>query len=296
MTYEPRSRGIRSRRSSPKKASREKKDKNEESYFYEEPVPVDPGQLSGRVTNALQHLGNQRFPLPPFSEHFKRWRNDVDEVLAEFTTALPQAIDEEYKAAVTKLLEDIRVEFDKRIDTEKNVASELSTVQQQLSTCELELSKLEQEQRKKREDVKRGHEKSKKKILNEIDALDRHRLRLLKQKPTFLEKLLGKSKSGLEESANKIQARKTSLAGNEKGLQHQLDDLKSDYEEKRKSLLEQEKSLKEKLTGLRSSNTDDALEMRNNACQGLSQAVLSSVDRVSAHPKEEPDSAPQTPS
>jgi len=286
MTYEPRSRGIRSRRTSPKKASREKKDKNEESYFYEEPVPVDPAQLSAKVTNALQHLGNQRFPLPPFSEHFTRWRNDVDEILAEFTAALPRAVDEGYKAEVTKLLTEVRVEFDKRIDAEKNLDSEVSAVQQQLSMCELELSKVEQEQRKKREDVKRGHEKSKKKILSEIDALDRQRLRLLKQKPTFLQRLLGKSKSGLEESTSRIQSKKSSLEGNEKGLQHQLDNLKSGYEGRRRSLLEQEKLLKEKLAGLRSSNADDALEMRKNACQGLSQAVASSVERMNAQPKE----------
>jgi hypothetical protein len=287
MTYEPRSRGIRSRRTSPKKASREKKEKNEEAYFYEEPVPVDREQLSARVMNSLEHLGNQRFPLPPYSEHFNRWRNDVDEVLTEFTTALPQAVDEEYKLTVAKLLGEVRSEFDKRIQTENKMTSEVSELQQQLSTCELELSKLEQEQRKRREDIKRGHEKSKKKILGEIEALDRQRLRLLRKKPTVFERLLGRSKSGLEDSASKIQSRKNNLAGTEKGMQHQLDDLKSNYEERRRNLVEQEKLLREKLTGLRSSSSDDAVEVRKNVCQALRLAVAGSVERLNAQPKEE---------
>ena len=295
MSYEPRSCGIRSRRTSTKKASRERKDDREKAYFYQEPVPVDREQLSARVMNSLEHLGNQRFPLPPFSEHFNRWTKDIDAVLTEFTTNLPEAADEEYKLTVAKLLGEVRGEFDKRIEAETKWASELSELQHQLSTFELELSKVEQEERKRKEDLRRGHEKSKKKILNEIEAIDRRRLRLLRKKPTVLERLFGRSKSELEDSASKLQSRKQSLAGTEKGLQRELDDLKTDYEAKRGKLVERNKSLKDKLTGLKSGSlVDDALEIRKNVCQALRQAVAGSVERLNTPPKENTQETPNT--
>jgi len=298
MSYEPRSRGIRSRRTPPKtskKASRERKDEQEQAYFYQEPAPVDREQLSARVMNSLEHLGNQRFPLPPFSEHFNRWTKDVDAVLTEFTTTLPEAVDDEYKQTVAKLLGEVRGEFDKRIEAETKWASELSELQHQLSNYELELSKVEQEERKRKEDVRRGHEKSKKKILSEIEAIDRQRLRLLRKKPTVLERLFGKSKAELEDSASKLQSRKESLVGTEKGLQRELNDLKSDYEARRRKLVERNKSLKEKLTELKSSSlVDDALEMRKNACQALRLAIAGSVERLNTQPKENTQDTPNT--
>ena len=286
MSSEPRSRGIRSRRISTKKASRDRKDNQKETYFYQEPTPVDREQLSSRVMNSLEHLGNQRFPLPPFSEHFNRWSKDVNEVLSEFTTTLPEAADEEYKSTVAKLLGEVGVEFNKRIEAETRLDSELAEIQHQLATSEMELSKLEQEERKRKEDVKRGHEKSKRKILNEIEAIDRQRLKLLRKKPTILEKLFGRSKTELQDSTSKIQSKKDSLVGTEKGLQRQLEDLKTGYGTERRKLIEQNRRLREELTGLRSSSVDDALEMRASVCQALRQAVTGSVQRLNAQPKE----------
>jgi len=286
MTYEPRSRGIRFRRTSTKKASKEKKNEKE-TYVYEERVPVDPEQVYAKVMNSLEHLGNQRFALPPFAEHFKRWTTDLDSVLEEFTTTIPQATDEEFKQTTTSLLVDLKSELDKRIDAEKKVASELSDLQHQLSARELEITQLEQEQRKRRESLKRNYEKSKRQLQSEIAVLDRHRNALLKMKPTFLQKLLGKSNTGLEESSNKAQSKRNSLAGKEKGMQHQIEDLKSDYATKRKGLDERANVLREKLVGLKSASIDDALEMRKNVCQGIREAVTRSRERLSAISKEE---------
>jgi hypothetical protein len=286
MTYEPRSRGIRFRRTSTKKASREKKSEKE-TYFYEERTPVDLEQLSAKVMNSLEHLGNQRFALPPFAEHFKRWTTDLDAVLEEFTTAIPKAVDEEYKQTSAKLLGELKGELDKRIEAEKRIASELSELQHQLSKCELEIDKLEQDQRKRREELKRGYEKSKRQLQSEITALDRHRIALLKKRPSFLERLLGKSNAGLEESASKAQSKRDNLAGKEKGMQHQLEDLKTDYAGKRKDLDDRANMLREKLTGLRSASIDDALEMRKNVCQALREVVGNSLGRLNSKPKEE---------
>jgi early endosome antigen 1 len=287
MTYEPRSRGIRSRRTSTKKSSREKKNEQREAYFYEEPVPVDREQLSAKVMNSLEHLGSQRFALSPFAEHFRRWIKDLNAVLTEFTTSIPEAADEEYKLAASKLLADINTELEKRIEAEKRVESELSELQHQLSTCELEISNVEQEQRKRREDMKRDYERSKRQLQSEINALDRHRLALIKKKPSLLERLFGTPKAGLEESASKIQSRKDNLVGKEKGLQNRLENLRSGYSGKRRELDEREKILREKLTGVKSTSVDDALEMRRDVCRALGQAVASSLERLEARSKEE---------
>jgi len=288
MSYEPRSRSrsLRPHRLTAKKTSRDRKDE-EEAYIYREPVLVDSGQLSASVMNALGHLGNQRFPLPPFSEHFNRWTKDIDAVLAEFTASLPDAADDEYKSTISKLIGDVKGEFDKRIQAETKLAAELSELQHQLATCELELSMVEQEERKRKEEVKRGHEKSKRKLLNEIEVIDRRRLNLLRKKPTVLERIFGRSKAELEDSTSKIQARKQTLEGTEKGFQLEMNELKTDYEARRKKLVERDSALKEKLSNLKSSSVDDALEIRKRTCEALRQAVAGSVQRLNMKPKKE---------
>ena len=82
MSYEPRTRGMRSRRTATKKpASKPNKGGEQKEVFYEENIPVNPQDVSSRVINALEHLGNQRFGMAPFAEHFQRWILDIESVL-----------------------------------------------------------------------------------------------------------------------------------------------------------------------------------------------------------------------
>lgn len=280
MSFEPRMRGTRFRRTTTKKQSREKKEEHETAVFYQEEAPANPAQVSLGVLNALQHLGTQRFALPPFSEHFERWIKDVESTLTEFEAELPKVADQSYRMTVERILSDVQQDFHKRIDAEKGSSEALSKLQQELTSCELELSRLEREHRRRMNETKRGHEKSLEALRSEIDLLDRQRLKLLRRAPTILERILHRSGSKLEDSTIALQSKRTVMGTKEATLKHDLDNLREGYETSRKKLAEQQQSLKAKLSELKGNRLDDALETRTATCQELSRAVTEAIDRL----------------
>jgi hypothetical protein len=160
MTAEPRMRGNRFQRPTRKKKSREKTGIAEDTFPYQEEVTVDPLQVSSKAMNALEHLGMQRFALPPFSEHFDRWIKDVEVVLTEFETTLPNIADEEYRASVRNIMLSLRQTLHKQVESERNSSGESAKVIQELNSSELELSKLEHEYRKATYETRKKHEKA----------------------------------------------------------------------------------------------------------------------------------------
>ncbi len=281
MGFEPRMRGTRFRRPATKKqSSKEKREEHETSVFYQERIPVDPSQVSSRILNSLEHLGSQRFILPPFSEHFERWIKDVESILAEFETELPDVSDQAYRETVDGFLSNVQEALRKRVDAEKGNSEAISKLQQELIPCELELSKLAHEYRTRTHETKRGYERSFEALRGEIDSLDKRRLKLLRKGSSILEKILHRSVAKVEESTGALQSKRADLGSKEATLKGDLDNLRADYENKRKRLAERQQSLKAKLSEFKGDRLDDALEVRRAACQELCRAVAEAVARL----------------
>jgi len=295
MSYEPRTRGMRSRRTATKKtALKEKRTSQENAFPYREVVPVNEHEVSSRVTNALEHLGNQRFALPPFYEHFQRWMKDVDSVLADFKNSIPDAADEQYEATIETLMENIRSELTKRIDEEKALSHQVTDLQQQFSTYELQIADLEKEQRNRTNEAKRGYERSIDRIRGEIEALDAQRLKLLRKKPTILDRILGRSRVQIEGSSHSLQSKRSDLQVKEEKLKRQLDGLRSNYQEKRTQVSKQGEELKQQLAELKNSTLDDAMEIRRSVCEQIRLAVEASLARLNKQTPETPQEGSPT--
>ena len=281
MTYEPRSRGMRSRRIATKKpASKDKRESEESEFAYEENVPVNPQEVSARAMNALDHLGSQRFGMPPFSEHFRRWMIDIESVLDDFRSSLPDAANEHFDATVARLVSNIRNELNGRINAEEGLWAKITELLRQLADNERELAELESEQRIKVHEAKRTTEKSMKKLRGEIDALDAQRLKLLRQKPKFLERFFGSTKMKVENSSRSLHSKQNDLLSRRESLEQRIEVLRSDYEEKRKPLTARQAELREKLAELRSTTMDDALEVRKVACEQIHQTISIALSQL----------------
>jgi len=288
MSYEPRSRGMRSRRIATKKpASKSTKAGEEKQFFYEEPVPVNPQEVSSRVINALGHLGSQRFGMPPFAEHFQRWILDVESVLNDFRTSLPEATSDDFAKSSSQPLSNLRSELDARIAAEKTLSARITESQRQLSANEREIADLEAKQRTKMHEARRASEKSIEKLRDEIGALDDERLKLLRHKPTILERVFGSVKGRIEGNSRTLQSRRTDLEGREEDLTRRLNSLRSSYEEKRKPLALRQEELSGELEKLRATTLDDALEIRMAACEKLRETVAGAVAQLA--PKQDQD-------
>jgi chromosome segregation ATPase len=291
MSYEPRMRGSRFRRQPAKKASaKERKEERGSSVFYQEPEHINPSELCANTVNAIDHLGNQRFALPPFSEHFQRWLNDIKALLADFENRLPEAIDNQYNENVRKLLLGIQEELGKLISIEKASNESLADLQRKLTATESSLSKLEHEHAAQARELRKRYEVSFDKLRKEMDTLDRQRRAVLQQKAGILQRIFKRSDSRLTESANALQVKKNTLGASKDELKKKLGRLGIEYEKEKKQILAEQQTIRDKLAESRGNSLDDAMEFRKAVCQQLRNAVTEAVNRL---PKQPDESSPE---
>ncbi|MGA8905527.1 MAG: hypothetical protein WB661_11040, partial [Candidatus Bathyarchaeia archaeon] len=243
-----------------------------------------------RILNALEHLGTQRFALPPFSEHFERWIKDVEAVMTEFETKLPNMTNQPYSVNVQNVLSSLRETLRKQIEAEKDSSGEASKLLQELNVCELELSKLEHEYGAQTYNARKRNERAVGKLKGEIDVLDKRRLKLLRKRPSIIERILHRPGPKLEESTSALQSKRTEFDKSGTLLQHELDELRANFDVKSEHLRERQEALKAKLAEFNRNTSNDALEVRNAACQELRLAVTQALDRsskaqITANPK-----------
>jgi chromosome segregation ATPase len=290
MSYEPRMRGSRFRRQSAKKSSKNKRDDREAQFVYQEAELVDPDEVSSKTLNALEHLGNQRFVLPPFSEHFQRWTTDLKTVLTEFKAQLPEATDQEYNEHAEKAVASIRGIFTERIAAEQSTSEKTSDLQNNLTQREAEIARLENEQKTHLRETKRRFEKSQEKLRREIDSLDKKRLKMLRKKDSFLRRVFRRSESRIEENTKVLETKRRTLENSREGFERELEKSKSEHQSELERLRTEAQELHRKLREVRANTVDDALDARKLACEELHQAVEQAMLRFGQR-KELDDSA-----
>jgi hypothetical protein len=274
-------RGRRFRRSpAKKKSSKDRREQYEAPRFYEEAPPIDPSQIRSNTLNALEHLGNQRFPLPPYSEHFQRWTKDVTTLLSDFQSQLPEAADHQYMENTAKILSDLELVFTERAKTESDANSRLADGQQRLAAYQSEISKIDQDYKTQTHELRRRHEQSSAKLHKDIQRLDEERLRILHTKPSLIQRVLHRSDASLEAKANALRSTKNALDDRKEALKHDLEELRAEYESKREEATKQLNALRAELKESGDSKLDDGLELRKGACQNLCREVDEAVDRL----------------
>ncbi len=263
-----------------KKSARDRREQQQASMFYVESSQIDPSQIRSTMLNQLDHLGNQRFVLPPFSEHFRRWMKDVTTVLSDFESQLPAAVDDKYKQGIEKTMSNLRLALQERTETENTISSKRSDVQRQLAAYESELSKLDHDYKTRTHEIRRRHEQSLEKLRHEIGILDEERLKILHTKPTLLQKLFHRSEANIEETTNALRSKKNALGERKESFEQDMEKQRIQYEKRRGLVDEQLGALRAQLERSKEIRLDDALDIRKAACEELRRAVIDSSQRL----------------
>jgi chromosome segregation ATPase len=273
-------RGRRFGRPLPKKSSaKDKRETKESTAFYEQVTPVTPDEIRFSTLNSLEHLGKQRFALPPYSEHFNRWMKDVRAVLVEFESRLPEVVNKQYNERVENTLNSLQISLNELTGAENKVSEESAETQRKLSTCESELSRLEHDYKTATSQLRRHHEQSFEKLRREIDTLDKQRLRIIHTKPTLLQRLLRKPDTKLSEKTSTLQSKKNALGDQKESLKQDLEKYRNDYEQRRKQTVQKLEELRARMVEARRETFDDALELRSRTCSKLSEVVRAAMDQ-----------------
>jgi len=272
-------RGTRSRQIARKKQGRESRDDRHQTGYYER-EETDLKTVASNILNAIDHLGNQRFGLPPFTEHFQRWSKDVNTLITEFETQFPSAADQQFRIAIESARAALTQAFSNREELETKEMREIAHLQQQLARCELQLSKIDQENNKQTSELRKQYGRSSDKLHAEIVSLDKERLNILQKRVGILQRIFRRPEAKLEQSNTLIQSKKVQLREDETKLEQSLTKQREQHFANQKELLEEHQNIKSKLAGIKEKSIDDALEIRVETCKQIHQAIMDAIQRT----------------
>lgn len=276
MSFEPRMRGRRFLRPAMKKSKRTKERPPAFAYTSEE--KTDLGSVLESILNAVDHLGNQRFALPPFAEHFQRWRMDLQVLLDEFKNQFPEVNDGILQDEIQGLLTKLQDALSNHSAMESERTNELSKLQQEVTQLEIKLSKLERNYRSKNNELRRQHLDVDSKYRSEIDALDRKRIQILRKKPSILQRLTRRSNTELKNANTMLEDKKTQARDDEQSFEAILLKNRNEYARNHQTIISQIDLLRQRI-GNNSETTEDALEIRNQTCQQIHSAIDRAMSR-----------------
>ena len=279
MSSEPRMRGRRFLRPVSKKSSRRVRE-SENSESYVDVKEVNTAEVISVVLNAIDHLGNQRFVLPPFAEHFERWLKDLQSLLNEFETQIPQAVDENIHTEIMGSMNSIRNVLAKCTEVENTKSSEATKLQQQLARCETELSQLEHTYKNQTQELRRQYEKANQKLRAEIDQLDRRRMQILRKHANIFQRIFRKPDTAIQGTNTALESRRTELSDSGQSLTKDLQRRREEHATDRQRLLTEIESLRQKIHGLSESSIDDALEARREVCQRIHMTITAAIQKA----------------
>jgi hypothetical protein len=250
------------------------------SYGYQDEKQVSPRDVAAMTLNAVDHLGTQRFALPPFSSHFERWLVDLQSLLEEFKNRIPQAADETFSRQIDQRMNEIRTSLSEQTYKETKKSSQAAELHKKFSECDLKLSQLDREYKNDTHELRRQHAKSDQKLQSEIDALDRKRLQILRKKTNFLQRILQKPQITVQGTDAALETSKDRLRKSDASFSETLQRRRSDYLMKRQRLANEVSSLRQQIQDSSENMGDDALESRRASCREIRLIIEEAMRRT----------------
>jgi hypothetical protein len=242
----------------------------------EEKQPATEREISEATLRRLHTLGSQKFGSFPFSDHFSRWLANVEAVLSEFISNPNIGIDEQFSAGYQQTLAAIKQQLEDRSRKENAIEKEIKN----LSCCKKLLEHINTEwattantlATKKKSEIKR--------LNQEIEGLKKEQEKVIRMKTGFFRGISKKEREQKEIAiAQRLNDKQTEVELAVLNFKAEQKMLREKYETKREPLLEELKRFKKNIREL---ETDGSLEERWFACEALTDAVNSFLQRKAA--------------
>lgn len=234
----------------------------------------------------LHVLGKQRFGSFPFSEHFDRWLGDVELVLSEFQSDPNIGVDDQFVKECSETLASIKRQLEEIHSKEAAVNQEIKNLNESKSS----LARVDNEYLTKTREVRAEKNRELKRLYSNVETLRKEEERVMRLKAGFFRGISKKEKEQKEtELAQEISDKERQAELAMLDLKAAQKRLREEYEAKREPFLEKQKSYRKKIENL---EEDGSLEERWFACEALTDAVNSFLQRKAAQPdKNQEDNA-----
>jgi DNA repair exonuclease SbcCD ATPase subunit len=284
MTFQPRARtprdlGRRPAKSKPR-AKPEKRREASTRGLVEERTP-DPKEIADKTINMLRHLGSQRFPLAPYYDHFDRWLLNLRNILSELSSAEAIKIDDQFTNETSEAVSKIEMELKELRLKETSHAEKIRRVNQSLSETRGLLAQAERENAARLKEMAHQKESAEKPVVSRIGRLRAELNQISRMRAGFFRSISKKTKAQKKvEATQRLESTRRQLEQVEQSFAAEQRKLQEAYESKRKQLGKQVERLDKELESLEAgSGLDDAVKVRQSACESLVRSVNALLER-----------------
>jgi regulator of sigma D len=250
-----------------KKPSNKQVDRQDNRQVWEEKTVFTFQQIFEITLKRLHTLGNQKFGLSPFSEHFDRWLLNVETILNEFENQSDINIDEQFVKERDQVIATIKLQLETRRQQETSLEIRISDIAD-VKNC---LQQTKKEYQTKAVVLRSKKITAVKRLNREMEIIKKEQEQTIKIKPGFFRGITKKEREQKEtmvmQRYNDKQQELEIVVLDFKEKQKQL---KEDYENKCMPLIEAVKNF-QKYT--KEMDTDNSLEERWFACETLIDVI-----------------------
>jgi hypothetical protein len=261
------------RRERAKARAAARKHRSSRSYLSEEKYVPTSEEVVDRTLNSLRILGNQRFALPPFYEHFSRWLSNLGNVLSEFESSSAISGDDQFVKERSQVLLNIGLQLEER--RRKEVSRE--EAMKNLSDNEILLEQIEKEYLTKTKEIEERKDPRVNRLSRNVDSLKEELERIARMKTGVFRALSKKTKAQKEaEAAQRLNVAQSDLRLAVQHFTSEQKQLRDEYEGRKQGVIEQMRDLQR---GIENQESDLSLKDRQAACESLANAVNALLQR-----------------
>jgi uncharacterized phage infection (PIP) family protein YhgE len=256
-----------------KAKARGQKRRSSGSYISEENHVPTSEEVAQRTLNRLRNLGNQRFALSPFSEHFGRWLMNLRDVLSVFESSPAISPDDQFAKERSQILSNVELELEEKRREESSREKAIKS----LSDNEVLLERIEEEYAAGTREIEGRKNGEIKRLSGNIDGLKEELDRIARMKTGIFRAMSKKAKAQKEaEATQRLNSAQGELALAAQQFTAEQQRLQDEYERRKQPVMEQ---IQDQHKEIENQEIDGSLEARRAACEALVNAVNALLQR-----------------
>jgi hypothetical protein len=248
----------------------------------EEEHITTPTEVVDKTFNSLSRLGNQRFAVAPFHEHYDRWLLSVRSVLSEFEANPTVTVDDRFKEESSRVLSGIELILKDRRVKETSNDEAVRRASRSVMDAKSLLAHAEREYAGKMSQIAGEKEHAVRPIVTNMGKVREELNRIVRMRAGFLRGVSKKAKAQkTTEATQKLDSTEKELTRIEQSFASEQQKLQNEYQRRRRQILEQIANYQREIENLEAGmQADDALDARHAACNALISAVNSLLQRT----------------
>jgi hypothetical protein len=261
------------RRERAKAKARERKRHSSGSFISQENKAPTTEDIADRTLQTLRNLGNQRFAVSPFSEHMDRWLVNLKDALSEFETSPGIAADAQFAKERAQILSNVEHDLEQRRRKEASGGEAIKS----LSDNRILLEQIEEDHAAATKEIEQRKDTGIKLLTGKVDGIKEELERIARMKTGIFRAISKKAKAQREaEATQRLNAAQSELASAVQHFTVEQERLRDEHEKRKQTVIEQ---VRDQEKEVESQETDGSLEARRAACEALTNAVNSFLQR-----------------